>query len=364
MDDVENKIQGNVPLAPLTTLGVGGPARHFLDADDEAIVTEALAWARSRGISVTILGGGSNVIVSDRGVDGLVVRVRLLGIRETSSAADRIEIEVGAGERLDDVVARAVAAGWAGIECLSGVPGSVGATPIQNVGAYGQEIGETITRVTAIERTTGEIATLDKAACLFAYRTSVFKRRLRGRYVVLRVALALRPGGAATVKYSELARELKGAPPSLAGVREVVLGLRRKKSMLVDPSDPNHRSVGSFFVNPIVGADTADEIERLAARTRPDPDPMPRFDAGWGCVKLSAAWLIEHAGFSKGSGDGTVGISSKHALAIVNRGGATAQQIVDFASRVRREVLEHFAVTLDAEPVLLGFDDGDTLLRG
>jgi UDP-N-acetylmuramate dehydrogenase len=364
MDDVETKIQRDVPLAPLTTLGVGGPARHFLDADDEATVASALGWARSRGMPVSILGGGSNVIVSDRGVDGLVIRVRLLGIRETPSAADRIQIEVGAGELLDDVVARAVASGWAGVECLSGVPGQVGATPIQNVGAYGQEIGETITRVTAIERTTGEIATLDNAACLFAYRTSVFKRGLRGRYVVLRVSLALEPGGLATVKYAELARELKGRAASLAAVREAVLGLRRKKSMLVDPSDPNHRSVGSFFVNPIVSAGVADEVERQAAHSRPDTDPMPRFDAGWGCVKLSAAWLIEHAGFSKGSGEGAVGISSKHALAIVNRGGATAQQVVDFASRVRRAVREQFSVTLDAEPVLLGFDDGDTLLRG
>jgi UDP-N-acetylmuramate dehydrogenase len=358
MGDVATKIRENVPLAPLTTLGVGGAARFFADAADESTLADALGWARMRGVSVTILGGGSNVIVADRGVDGLVVRMRVLGIREASSAEDRIEIEVGAGELLDDVVARAVGSGWAGIECLSGVPGSVGATPIQNVGAYGQEIGDTVASVTAIDRESLHLTTIDRAACLFAYRTSVFKRGLRDRYAVLRVALALRPGGAATVRYAELARELRTSSPSLSAVREAVLELRRRKSMLVDPSDPNGRSVGSFFVNPIVGRELADEIERRAAPTPADAGPMPRFGAAWGCVKLSAAWLIEHAGFQKGSGDGNVGLSSKHALAIVNRGGATATEIVDFARRVHGAVKERFGVSLDAEPVLVGFDGG------
>jgi UDP-N-acetylmuramate dehydrogenase len=364
MAQIEDKIRAGVPLAPLTTLGVGGAARFFLDAEDETSVADALAWASSRGVSVTVLGGGSNVIVSDRGVDGLVIRVRVLGIDERQSG-DQIELGVGAGEVLDEVVARAVASGWAGIECLSGVPGSVGATPIQNVGAYGQEIGDVVTSVTAIDRATLDITKIDKAACLFAYRTSVFKRGLRDRYVVLRVELALRAGGSAAVRYADLAGVLgAGSTQSLPAVRDAVLGLRRKKSMLVDPADPNHKSVGSFFVNPVVGADRADEIERLAARTPPDPAPMPRFGASWGCVKLSAAWLIERAGFSKGAGDGNVGISSKHALAIVNRGGASATEIVDFARRVRDTVKDRFGVTLDAEPVLVGFDGGETLLRG
>jgi UDP-N-acetylmuramate dehydrogenase len=364
MGETDKLIREGVPLAPLTTLGVGGAARFFIDAVDESTVVGALEWAKARGVSVTVLGGGSNVIVSDRGVDGLVIRVRVLGITERLTA-DRVDLSVGAGEALDDLVARAVAAGWAGIECLSGVPGSVGATPIQNVGAYGQEIGDVVTAVTVIDRATREISTFDRAACVFGYRTSVFKRGLRDRHVVLRVGLALRPGGAPAVKYAELAHKMASSPDqSLAAVRGAVLELRRAKSMVVDSSDPNHRSVGSFFVNPVVVTETADEIERRVAAAVPDAKPMPRYPAEWGCVKLSAAWLIERAGFSKGMQRGNVGISSKHALAIVNSGGATAAEVVDFARHVREAVRDRFGVVLDAEPALVGFDGGDALLRG
>jgi UDP-N-acetylmuramate dehydrogenase len=357
MDAIEAKIRRDVPLAPLTTMNVGGAASFFVDARDEDVLASALAWSRTRGVPVTVLGGGTNVIVSDRGVPGLVIRVRVSGIDPTP-AGEQVALQVGAGEALDDLVVRAVAAGWAGIECLSGVPGSVGATPIQNVGAYGQEIGDVVTGVTVMDRSSGEVTTLDKAACVFGYRTSAFKRELRERFVVLRVGIALRSGGAATVAYADLARRLGSGAPSLSAVREAVLELRRQKSMLLSPTDPNRRSVGSFFTNPVVGTGAADEIERVAG------GPMPRFAAGNASVKLSAAWLIERAGFFKGMRVGNVGLSTNHALALVNCGGASAAEVVDFARRVRDQVRARFGVELEAEPLLVGFEGGDRLLRG
>ena len=347
----------NVPLAPMTTLGVGGPARFFVDAEDEATALSALEWARTSGVEPTILGGGSNALVSDRGVDGLVLRVRMRGVREVSPGggdAAKVVVEVGAGEELDALVEGSVRAGRAGIECLSGIPGYVGATPIQNVGAYGQEIGETIVSVKTIDRKTRETRVFDNAACAFSYRSSVFKSRLLHQYIVVSVTLALTPGGEPTLKYPELSRHLAsqgGDPRSLADVRRSVLAIRRSKSMVIDPSDPNRQSAGSFFVNPVVTAERAGEIEQASGRTG---DPMPRFAAG-DKVKLSAAWLIEHAGWSKGASEGPVGLSTRHALAIVNRGGATAAQIVDFAARVRAAVMTQFGVALAVEPVLLGF---------
>jgi UDP-N-acetylmuramate dehydrogenase len=357
MNAIEATIRRNVPLAPLTTMNVGGAADYFVHAQDEAALAAALAWSSARGAPVTILGGGSNVIVSDRGVRGLVIRVQLLGV-QTKPAGEQVALQVGAGEILDDLVARAVGSGWAGIECLSGVPGSVGATPIQNVGAYGQEIGDVITGVTVMDRSNGQVARLNRAACAFGYRSSAFKREMRDRFVVLRVEMALRAGGAASVTYADLAKRIGSDAPSLSAVREAVLELRRQKSMLLSPTDPNRRSAGSFFTNPVVGVDTADEIERVAG------GPMPRFAAGEARVKLSAGWLIEHAGFSKGMRVGNVGLSTKHALALINCGGASAAEVVDFARRVRDEVNARFGVVLDAEPVLVGFDAGDGLLRG
>jgi UDP-N-acetylmuramate dehydrogenase len=344
----------HVPLAPLTTLGVGGEARFFVDAETEEEVENALAWAAGRGVVPTILGGGSNVLVSDRGIDGLVVRVRVGGTRERASAdASKVELEIGAGEELDALVARAVAAGHAGIECLSGIPGYVGATPIQNVGAYGQEIGESVVAVRAIDRATLATRVFDNGACGFSYRSSVFKGALRDRYVVLTVTLALEREGRARIRYPELARELSASgadATSLAEVRACVLAIRRSKSMVIDPADDNRRSAGSFFVNPIVSRDTADSIGIAE---------MPRFPAGER-VKLSAAWLIERSGWNKGAHDGPVGISTRHALAIVNRGGATASQILAFAARVRDAVRARFGVTLVPEPVLVGFTDSES----
>jgi UDP-N-acetylmuramate dehydrogenase len=353
-------IREHVPLAPMTTLGVGGTARFFVDAEDEPTARSALEWSRANGVVPTILGGGSNALVSDRGVDGLVLRVRIRGVRETGGGRDdaTVAVEIGAGESLDDVVLCSVRAGQAGIECLSGIPGYVGATPIQNVGAYGQEIGETIISVRALHRTTLELRNFDNAACAFSYRSSVFKGRLRHQYIVVSVSLALRPGGFPAVKYPELSRHLSssgGDPASLEDVRRSVLFIRRSKSMVLDASDPNRRSAGSFFVNPVVTKERAAEIEQAVEKLG---DSMPRFAAGEK-VKLSAAWLIEHSGWHKGKSEGPVGISTRHALAIVNRGGATAAQIVEFAARVRDSVEARFGVALTVEPVLIGFGDGE-----
>jgi UDP-N-acetylmuramate dehydrogenase len=343
-------IRERVALAPLTTLGVGGAARFFLDVTREDALAPALAWAKSEALPIYVLGGGSNVLVSDRGVDGLVIRLGLRGVRETESG-----LEVAAGEPLDGFIDHCVASGLAGLEGLSGIPGLVGATPIQNVGAYGQEIGERVVLVRAMDRGTGQVAVFDRSACRFSYRSSIFKEELRDRYLVLSVHLALAPGPAAPVRYPELERALAARnkrASSLADVRETVLSIRRAKSMVIDEADPNHRSAGSFFVNPVMDRDAADEVERRTGAG----SAMPRFPSGER-VKLSAAWLIERAGFAKGSGEGSVGISTNHALAIVNRGGASAASVLAFAARVRRTVAERFDVHLVPEPVLLGFTD-------
>ena len=353
-------MQQNVLLAPRTTLCVGGPAAYFLEARDETKVLEALAWARKQGIDVAFLGGGSNVLVADRGFDGLVLRVAVGGINHAMEG-DRVTLSAGAGVSWDALVAMAVEHGWAGLECLSGIPGDVGAAPIQNIGAYGQEAGDTITFVYCIDRRSGATVGIDRAGCRFGYRDSIFKRRGRGRFVVVGVTFSLKRNGPATVRYPELERFLRsegaGESPSLAEVRQAVLELRRRKSMLLESGDENARSAGSFFVNP-----TLDEEEWARARARIEAagvlgggESIPQFPASGGRVKVPAAWLIERAGFHKGSGEGTVGLSTKHALAIVNRGGATAEDILRFARRLRDGVLARFGVRLVPEPVFLGF---------
>lgn len=349
-------------LAPLTTLGVGGRARWFLEADSEAAVSAALGWARERAVPVLVLGGGSNLLVADRGVEALVLRVRITGITATRRG-DAMIVEAGAGERWDDLVARAVAEGWTGIECLSGIPGDVGATPIQNVGAYGQDVAETIVHVRTIERASGDVVEMDAAACGFGYRDSVFKREAKGRLVVTRVTFSLRPGGAPSARYAELAKQLASfESPSLSEVRATVLALRKSKSMLLDRDGENGKSAGSFFMNPTLDEVTLDFVRARVASSGVlgASEVMPAYPANEGRTKLAAGWLIERAGFGKGAGVGRVGLSTKHALAIVNRGGATAAEIVAFARRVKDGVRERFGVELHAEPVLVGFSAEET----
>jgi UDP-N-acetylmuramate dehydrogenase len=348
-----------VPLAGYSTLGVGGPARYFLEAREEADLVAALGWAATRGVSVRVLGGGSNLVVADAGVDDLVVRLVLRGVTHRDVPGG-VEVTAAAGEPWDALVARAVEQEWAGLECLSGIPGLAGATPIQNVGAYGQDVSETVVAVRALDRASGGVVTLDREACGFAYRSSAFKTRAPDRYVILSVTYRLVPGGAPAVRYAELTRYLEArglATPSLAEVRAAVLAIRRTKSMVLDDAtDENRRSCGSFFVNPVVTAADAARVEARAGGAG-----MPRWPERDGRVKLSAAWLIERAGFHRGDTDGPVGLSTRHSLALVAHAGASARDVVRFARRLRGDVESRFGVRLVPEPVFWGFgplDDG------
>lgn len=347
-----------VRLSEHTTLGLGGPARRFVTARDDRTLTGEVAAADARGESVFVLGGGSNVVVADAGFAGLVVRVATRGLT-VSREGDVALVDVAAGEPWDDVVAWSVAQGFAGLECLSGIPGLTGATPIQNVGAYGQEVSQTLRSVTVYDRVDGVTRTMPAAACAFGYRDSAFKGALRGRCLVRSARFALRVGGAPSVRYAELARAV-GPSPSLAAVRDAVLTLRRAKSMVLDARDPDTRSAGSFFTNPVVTAAQADEVERRA-RSRGalrEGASMPRFDADGGRVKLAAAWLIERAGVERGLTRDGVGVSSRHALALVNRGG-TATALLALARSVRAAVRDAWGVSLTPEPEFVGFDVAD-----
>lgn len=344
-------VREGVALAPLTTLELGGPAEWFAEVGDLEQLREALDFAASRKLPVTVLGGGSNVLVADEGVAGLVLRplVRRLDIDDGG------RVVVGAGEPWDLVVAATVDRGLAGFECLAGIPGLAGATPIQNVGAYGQEIGDTLVEVLAWDLQQGRLERIPAAECGLGYRSSRFKQE-PGRWVVLEVEFQLRPGGPDRPRYPELAARL-GPSPSLAEVRDVVLELRRSKSMVIDPADPNRRSAGSFFVNPVVSPELA---EQVAAASSAGAE-MPRWSMGDGRVKLSAAWLIEQAGFPRGSRRGAVGQSTRHALALVHHGGGTARELINYAEAIQAAVLGRFGVSLTAEPRFLGFGDGASL---
>jgi len=342
-------VSERVALAPYTTLGVGGRARWFVEATDEATLREALGWSRARGVALRMLGGGSNVVVADAGVEALVVRIGLRGVT-TREAGRVVDVTAAAGEPWDDLVALAVTRGWTGLECLSGIPGLVGATPMQNVGAYGQEVSDTVVAVRALDTTTGQAVTLSPAECGFAYRDSAFKSREPGRYVVLAVTYRLRPGAAPTLGYADVERAVAArglTAPTLADVRASVLAIRRAKSMVLDPDDPNRRSCGSFFTNPIV---TPDAVGHVAERAG-DPK-LPRWPQADGGVKLSAAWLIERAGFRRGQREGAVGLSTAHALAIVAHDGARAADVLAFARRLQDTVAERFGVRLALEPAV------------
>jgi UDP-N-acetylmuramate dehydrogenase len=337
-----------VPLAPRCTLGVGGPARFFVEACHETTVLDALDWARARGVRLRVLGGGSNLVVADEGVDALVVKIALRGI-DTREASGVVELTAAAGEPWDDLVARTVERGWAGLECLSGIPGLVGATPIQNVGAYGQEVAETVHAVRALDTDRRTVVTLGRAECGFAYRDSLFKSGEPERYVVLAVTYRLRSAGAPAVRYADVERDLAArgvATPSVADVRATVLRVRRAKSMVIEPGDPNRRSCGSFFVNPVIPAEELPRVRAVAG------DGVPCWPQADGRVKLSAAWLIEQAGFTRGHREGPVGLSTRHALAIVAHDGARARDVLEFARRLQDAVQARFGVRLTPEPVV------------
>jgi len=354
-------VREQVLLAGLTTLGVGGPARRFVRASTDAELIASIRAADGRGERLLVLGGGSNLVISDDGFPGTVVQVATRGISPAAGPGGTgvVRLTVAAGEDWDGVVAWCVAAGLAGLECLSGIPGLTGATPIQNVGAYGQEVAEVITRVRVYDRVTGEVAELGGADCGFGYRTSMFKRDSSGRRAVLGVTFRLWPSElSGPIRYAELARVLgvpDGGRAPLGEVRSAVLALRRGKGMVADPADPDSRSAGSFFTNPVLDDAQFAALQKIVAQ-RPGADlPIPQFPAGPGQVKVPAAWLIGQAGFGKGDrGPGRARISAKHTLALVNPGGATAADIVALAREIRDRVRDVLGVELACEPVLVG----------
>jgi len=355
-------IRHQAPLAPRTTLELGGPAAHFVTVRGDEDLREALGWARREGLPVALLGGGSNLVVADEGFPGLVLHLAQRGVR-FRQLGKKVLVSARAGESWDEFVATTVDEGLAGVECLSGIPGSTGATPIQNVGAYGQEVAETVVAVRALDLTSLRERTFSSEQCAFAYRSS-FWRRQPGRFAVLEVTFALTAGGAPTLRYPELVKKVgrSHARVPLTEVREAVLALRRSKSMLLDSGDPNRRSAGSFFVNPVVSSKTAAAVvaRALELGVAASPEEVPRHPAPRG-VKLSAGWLIEASGFPKGTRRGAVGLSSRHALALVHHGGGTAGELLAFAREIRDGVAGRFGITLQPEPVFLGFGSTEPL---
>ncbi|MFF5445933.1 UDP-N-acetylmuramate dehydrogenase [Streptomyces sp. NPDC012888] len=343
----------DAPLAPLTTFRLGGPATRLVTATTDAEVVAAVRAADESGTPLLVIGGGSNLVIGDRGFDGTALRIATTGF-----TLDGGTLELAAGENWSDAVARTVEAGLAGIECLAGIPGSAGATPIQNVGAYGQEVSSTITEVVAYDRHLGETVTLTNAECAFSYRHSTFKDQ-PDRYVVLRVRFALEDAGglSAPIRYAETARALGVGPGDrvpAAKARETVLALRAGKGMVLDPADHDTWSAGSFFTNPILtDEDYAAFLARVQERLGADTVP-PAYPAGDGRTKTSAAWLIDKAGFTKGYGTGPARISTKHTLALTNRGAATTEDLVALAREVVAGVHAAFGVTLVNEPVTVG----------
>jgi UDP-N-acetylmuramate dehydrogenase len=341
----------NKPLAPLTTLGVGGPARYFLEGHSEEEILEGSAWARERGIPLFVLGGGSNLVVSDKGFSGLVLHIALQGIETVDRiGSDQLLFRAGAGKNWDSFVQQAVEANCAGIECLAGIPGTVGGTPVQNVGAYGQEVSTVIERVRAFDLQEQAFAEFSAAECEFSYRRSRFNSTDKGRYVVTRVDFKLQRNVAPMLKYADLQRTFAAdAEPTLAEVAATVRRIRQSKGMLLVAGDADCHSAGSFFKNPVVPIRA---IETIAAAAGTAP---PTYDVGPNERKIPAAWLIEQAGFAKAYTHGAAGISTRHTLALVNRGGATATEILALAEEIRAAVIAKFGVYLEMEPVLVGF---------
>lgn len=347
-------IQENVPLAPLTTFQIGGPARFFVEADSPTIVHEAVTFASSRNLPLFVLGGGSNLLVADSGWPGLVLKISFGGFEQVGQDEGRILFEVGAGEPWDGFVSRAVAAHCAGVECLSGIPGSVGGTPVQNVGAYGQEVSDTIKSVQVFDLKDNQVRELCREACGFAYRSSIFNTTERGRFVVLKVTYALDPGGAPFLGYADLKQYFhnRQTVPTLAETREAVRQIRARKGMLIIAGDPDCRSAGSFFKNPIL---TEQQHTELKIRSAKQGLAIPSYPALERQHKVSAAWLVEHAGFNRGYTFGHAAISSKHTLAIVNRGGATAAEVLALKDTIQERVEDIWSVRLEPEPVFVGF---------
>ena len=331
-------------------------ARYFVEANDTGEVQEAVTFARSRALPLFVLGGGSNLVVADSGWPGLVLKIAVGGIVQRGGRDEegKVIFDAGAGESWDKFVSRAVMARCAGVECLSGIPGSVGGTPVQNVGAYGQEVAETIVSVQVFDLRDGEVRELCREACGFSYRSSIFNTSESGRFIVLGVSYALTPEGKPRIRYADLERHFAGreTTPDLAETREAVRHIRALKGMLIVAGDPDCLSAGSFFKNPVISPEQHEDLRKRAAAKGLT---LPSYPALEKSKKISAAWLVEHSGFAKGYGMGRAGISSKHALAIVNRGAATAAEVIALKDQIQHRVEEIWGIHLEPEPVMVGF---------
>ncbi len=351
MNDATLHLQQGVPLSPYTTINLGGEARYFLSCESTLLLKRALTHARNHRLRVHILGGGSNTIFPDAGFDGLVLHIGLRGISVASEANDTL-VTAAAGEEWDPFVRSCVLQKLAGLECLSGIPGLVGAAPMQNIGAYGQEICETLARLKAIDRQTLKECEFAGSECGFGYRQSRFKREDAGRFVITEVTFRLKRNGNPAIRYPELQKllESRGNEPGLEDTRAAVLSLRKSKSMIIDPSDPETRSVGSFFTNPVLS-----ESEFVSATERWGkariPMPPATYPAGTG-RKIPAAWLVEQSGFPRGYRRGSVGVSARHALALVNYGGSS-NELLSLANDIGNAVFERFGLHLEREPVVV-----------
>jgi UDP-N-acetylmuramate dehydrogenase len=348
----DHKLQENVLLAPFTTLRIGGPARFFCRIESEHDLLEALAFARARDLRTFVLGGGSNLLVADEGFDGLVLHLALAAETFFTADGNTVLCEVAAGTEWNAFVLDACRRGLGGVECLAGIPGLTGGTPVQNVGAYGQEVAQTIDRVTVLDRASLTFTDLANTNCGFAYRTSRFNTADRGRFIVTSVRFRLSPGAPPNLTYADLDRHFLDSPrPTLLDVYAAVREIRRSKAMLLVEGDPDCRSAGSFFKNPIVPLSTLSTIS--SALSIPAAD-IPNWPTGQGTTKLPAAWLLEHAGFHKGFDLGAAGISTRHTLALVNRSGsATCADILALRDAIVGEVASRFGITLEQEPILL-----------
>ena len=350
-------LQENVPLAPLTTFHIGGPARYFVEARNLADVQEAVLFSKKNDVPLFVLGGGSNLVVADSGWPGLVLKIAIPGIEPRPGVDNqgRALFDVGAGESWDRFVSQAVIAQCAGVECLSGIPGNVGGTPVQNVGAYGQEVSQTIESVQVFDLKDNQVRELCNEGCGFAYRSSIFNTSERGRFIILRVTYALEPGGEAHIEYADLKRHFAGreSRPNLAETREAVRHIRALKGMLIIPGDPDCQSAGSFFKNPVLSEEQHEDLRQRALAKGLSVPSYPALEKN---RKVSAAWLVEKSGFSRGYGFGHAGLSSKHALAIINRGGSTATEVLALKEQIQQRVEEIWGIRLEPEPVFVGMD--------
>lgn len=352
---LKNKIQENIELKNLTTLKIGGAARFFVSAETENEAVEAVKFADENDLEIFVLGGGSNVLISDKGFDGLVLHVNIKGVEIEKDDGDFVIVAAKAGEDWDEFVEFCVERNLAGVECLSGIPGLVGGTPIQNVGAYGQEVSETVTRVKVFDRKSKEILTLNNSECRFAYRASIFNTTDKNRFIVLQVNYKLKKNGVPKIVYKDLIEFFDGKNPDLKETREAVCKIRAEKAMLVRQGGLDAQSAGSFFKNPLV---TKSQFEKISVTAKNlNLGDVPNFAADDDKVKIPAAWLIEKSGFYKGFQKGNAGLSTRHTLALTNRGDAKAWEIIALKDEIQRKVFEIFAVELKTEPVFVGFEN-------